>query len=167
MRDGSRFKPYEQSPFYADGQSSRPLPQGTIPRGQLAIGAMHTGLDDKGQQVKSNPLSATREILNTGRERYNMSCALCHGRDGYGEGIIVQRGFVKPPSFHEERLRKAPDGHYFSVMTHGFGAMYPQVERLSVQDRWAVVHYVRALQLSQNAAPGDVPAGKKLAEAPR
>jgi mono/diheme cytochrome c family protein len=94
----------------------------------------------------------TRDLVDRGREAFDINCSVCHGRDGYGLGMVVQRGFPQPPSFHSERLRQAPVGHFFEVITHGYGVMYPFGSRISPADRWAIVSYIRALQFSQ-AAP--------------
>lgn len=99
----------------------------------------------------------TREILEHGRERFQIYCAACHGRTGQGNGLIVQRGFPAPPSYHIERLRNAPIGHFYDVMTRGYGVMYPQASRVAPKDRWAIAAYIRALQLSHNATLADVP----------
>jgi mono/diheme cytochrome c family protein len=107
------------------------------------------------------PFPITKEVLLRGQERYNIYCAPCHGRTGYGDGMIVRRGFSQPPSYHQERLRKAPVGHFFDVITNGFGAMYPYGDRITPEDRWAIIAYIRALQLSQDANVKDVPAAQQ------
>jgi len=103
----------------------------------------------------------TTVVLARGQERFGVYCTPCHGRLGRGDGMIVQRGFKAPPSFHNDRLRLAPPGYYFDVMTHGFGGMADYAAQLPAEDRWAVVAYIRALQLSQHATVGDVPADKR------
>jgi mono/diheme cytochrome c family protein len=161
-----KYKPLQPSTFFADGRSSRPVEPGTVARGQLQVHpAFDTGEVD-GKLVGYVPLkgfdpneavepssarAARREALERGRERFNIYCSPCHGRTGEGNGMIVQRGFPKPPSFHEPRLREAPPGHFYKAITNGFGAMYSYASRISPADRWAIVTYVRALQLSQNA----------------
>ena len=103
----------------------------------------------------------TRGLLERGRERFNAFCAPCHGEDGYGHGIVVRRGFPAPPSYQEPWLLKAPVGHFYEVITHGIGRMYPLADRIDPRDRWAIVAYLRALQRSQNATPDDLPAGER------
>jgi cytochrome c5 len=153
MQDQPRYEPYEASDFFGDGRSSRaPIP-GTVARGQLAID----------QLARTPPRKLTREHLERGKERYDIFCSPCHDRAGTGQGIIVQRGFQRPPTFHQDRLRGARDEHIFQVITRGFGAMYPQGNRIDVEDRWAIVGYVRALQLSQWANADELPAEARAA----
>jgi hypothetical protein len=157
MHDQPRYEPYETSTFFADGQSARPLVPGTVARGQRQMDTpLYTG-KVAGRLVDTVPLPMTRQVLTRGRERYNIYCTPCHDHAGTGEGMVVRRGFRRPPSFHLERLREAPAGHFFDVMTHGFGAMADYATQLTPQDRWAVVSYIRALQLSQHATLEDVP----------
>ena len=167
MRDQPRYETLEASPLFANRQSARPVPAGTIARGQLAEDAViSTGKQD-GQFVAQVPVTLNEELVARGQERFNIYCAPCHGRTGSGDGMIVQRGFRKPPSYHLERLRSAPAGHFFDVMTNGFGAMPRYGGHIPPRDRWAIVAYIRALQLSQNAEPDDVPPDHraKLSEA--
>jgi mono/diheme cytochrome c family protein len=158
MRDQARIKPFEESPFFSDGRSARPLPPGTIARGQLPKNVESTRM----------PVAVTRELLQRGRERYAIFCTVCHGADGNGKGIVVERGFSPPPSYHDERLRSADDGYLFDVITNGKGAMYPYASRVPTEDRWAIVAYIRALQLSQHSKLEDVPESErtKLREMP-
>lgn len=107
------------------------------------------------------PFPITEKVLLRGQERYDIYCVPCHGRTGYGDGMIVRRGFSAPPSYHQKRLREAPVGHYFDVITNGFGAMYPYGDRITPEDRWAIIAYIRALQVSQNASKQDIPATKR------
>jgi len=161
MHDQPRYKPLAGSAFFEDGRASRPLVEGTIPRGYVKTDEhLYTGKVN-GRLAETFPFPITRPVLERGRERYDIFCAPCHGRDGYGEGIIVQRGFRRPPSFHTERLRQAPVGHFFDVITNGFGTMYGYASRIRPEDRWAIVAYVRALQLSQNATLSDVPPAER------
>ena len=102
------------------------------------------------------PVPVTLDLVKQGQEAFNINCSECHGRDGYGQGMIVQRGFPQPPSFHSERLRNAPVGHFFQVITQGYGVMYPFGSRITPQDRWAIVSYIRALQFSQNATTDQI-----------
>lgn len=153
MADQSRYKPLEASDYFPDGQSSRPLVDGTVPRGAIVDNpVLITGMENGG--LTSNfPLTLDSTLIERGQERYDIYCSVCHGLLGYGEGMIVQRGFPQPPSFHDQRLREAPNGHFFDVITDGFGVMYSYASRVPVMDRWAIIAYIRALQLSQNASP--------------
>jgi mono/diheme cytochrome c family protein len=111
--------------------------------------------------VEEFPVEISRELIERGRDRYNVYCAPCHGLSGHADGMIVARGFKTPPSFHQDRLRDAPVGYFFDVITNGFGTMFPYGSRIDVPDRWAIIAYIRALQLSQNAALEDVPADER------
>jgi cytochrome c553 len=156
-----RFDPYEANPFFDDGASARPLVPNTVARGLLRTNsAGDTGLEN-GAPAQRFPFPVTMEVLQRGQERYNIFCSPCHGYDGYGQGEIVQRGFKQPASFHEERLRTAPPGYFFGVMTNGFGVMYSYASRVPPEDRWAITAYIRALQLSQNATLEDVPPAER------
>jgi hypothetical protein len=159
MRDGSRLKPLEPSDFFPNRQSARPPVQGTIAQGQnrLEDELFHTG-HINGQLSNTLPLPLTRELLERGRERYNIFCAPCHDQTGSGLGIVVRRGFSRPTSYHADRLREAPLGHFFDVMTRGFGAMYSYASRVPPEDRWAIAAYIRVLQLSHDATLAEVPA---------
>jgi mono/diheme cytochrome c family protein len=167
MQDQPRFKPLAQSDFYADLRSARPPVEGTVARGQLHEDSyFYTGKfgNNPGDYM---PFAVTEDVLARGRERFNIYCAPCHSRLGDGNGMIVQRGFRAPPSFHTERLRKAPLGYFVDVMTNGFGAMPDYASQIPPRDRWSIVAYIRALQLSQGATMGDVPSGQKVpSEAP-
>lgn len=155
MHDQPRFKPLAKSDFYPDLRSSRPRVEGTVARGELYedqyfyTGKMGTNPGDY------MPFGVTQADLDRGRERFNIYCAPCHSRMGDGNGMIPQRGFRHPPSYHEERLRKAPLGYFFQVMTEGFGAMPEYASQIPPRDRWCIVAYIRALQLSQNATVAD------------
>jgi mono/diheme cytochrome c family protein len=157
MRDQPKYQPYEASSFYEDGTSARSLPANTVARGELNLDTHLYAGQEKGAPAVDFPFPVTEAVLARGQQRYTIFCAPCHGPDGYGDGIIVQRGFTPPPSFHEERLRLAPVGHFFDVITNGFGAMYSYGDRVPAEDRWAIIAYIRALQLSQNATLEDVP----------
>jgi mono/diheme cytochrome c family protein len=227
MQDQPRYEVYESSGFFKDGLSSRPLVEGTVPRGFLrADKHLYTGKMDKaaaagagvnsnsanqggqettsgsaassgnantqanaGGQAGSNsgstqagqatqaragepddavdfPFPVTAEVVERGRERYEIFCAMCHSSTGEGDGMIVRRGFRRPPSYHEDRLRQAPVGYFFRVMTEGFGAMPPYRAQVPVQDRWAIAAYIRALQLSQmnqQPAPAQTPEAQPAA----
>ena len=158
MYDQPKAETYEASPFFADGASSRPLPEGTISRERGAIDPVYlTGMGDGGF-VSELPIEVSEGLLRRGQERYDIFCAVCHNYNGDGNGMIVQKGFVQPASFHEQRLLDSPAGYYYNAITNGFGRMYSYASRIPVEDRWAIVAYVRALQLSQNATLDDVPA---------
>jgi mono/diheme cytochrome c family protein len=160
MRDQPRYEALEASDFFADGQSARLPVAGTVARGQLHDDeAFFTG-KSQGQLVADVPVEVNRELLLRGQDRYTIFCSPCHARTGMGNGMIVERGFRRPPSYHIERLRNAPAGHFFDVMTHGFGAM-PSYARIKPHDRWAIVAYIRVLQLSQNASLDDVPESER------
>lgn len=157
MSNQPYHRPLESSDFFDNGAASRPLVPGTVPReASPVLDPVHTGAQD-GQLVARIPVAITAALVAHGQERFNIHCAVCHGRDGYGEGMIVQRGFPPPPSFHTDRLRRAPAGHFFDVITHGYGVMYPYGSRVSVGDRWAIVAYIRALQLSQHVSARAMP----------
>jgi mono/diheme cytochrome c family protein len=154
-----RYNPYDPTDFFEDGQSARLPVEGTVPRGDLKLGPnelLYTGKVD-GQPSEAFPFPASKEILDRGRERFNIYCTPCHGLSGDGDGMIVQRGFRRPPSLHEDRLRAAPAGHFFDVITNGQGVMYPYGYRIAPHDRWAIVYYIRALQLSRQTPLGDLP----------
>lgn len=151
-------RPLQRSAFFRDNDmASRPLPPHTVARGHLdADDAFYTGKVD-GKLVTTFPFRITREVLLRGQERFNIYCAPCHGRTGDGRGMIPQRGFPQPPSYHIQRLREAPVGHFFDVITHGYGIMFSYASRVDPRDRWAIAAYIRALQLSQDAKLSDVP----------
>jgi len=182
MQDQPKAKPYRSSSFFKDGLSSRPPVEGTVPRGWLrADKELFTGKKSTGatpanappgtaattpvaaasaSQVAAAypddtdkfPFPITEEILNRGQQRFAIFCSVCHGLTGNADGLIVRRGFRKPPSYHEQRLREAPVGHFFDVVTNGWGAMPSYASQVPVQDRWAIIAYIRALQLSQASA---------------
>jgi len=157
MFDQAKVKPMARSEFFDDGRAARPPVPGTVARGQLNDDEhLHTGRVG-GALVTMFPYEVTREMLDRGRERYNIFCTPCHDPVGNGNGMIVRRGFRQPPSLHDQRLREAPVGHHFDVITNGLGAMPDNRAQIPVHDRWAIVAYIRALQLSQNATTADVP----------
>ncbi len=160
MHDQPKYQPLEASAFFGDGRSARPPVQGTVARGDDELRAddhLYLGKVN-GVDVETFPFPITAEVLARGRERYDIFCTPCHGAVGDGNGMVVRRGYRRPPSLHEDRLRQAPPGHYFDVMTNGFGAMADYAAQVRVRDRWAIIAYIRALQLSQNATISDVPA---------
>ncbi|HEV3309611.1 MAG TPA: cytochrome c [Chloroflexota bacterium] len=174
MYDQPRFKPYHASGFFEDGTSARPLVAGTVARrdpnerGKASAEHFDTGKSG-GKLAEVLPFPVDRSVLERGQGRYRIFCTPCHGELGNGRGMIVRRGFNPPPSFHGDELRKKPVGHYFDVMTRGFGTMYSYASRIPPRDRWAIAAYIRALQLSQHAAVSELPAEDqaRLERAPR
>lgn len=150
MYDQPRYKPLGASTFFADRRASRPVVPGTIARGRLAEDPVLATGKSGGADAVLFPFPITRAVLERGHERYDVFCSPCHDRAGTGRGMVVRRGFRQPPSFHQDRLRIAPPGHYFDAITNGFGSMYSYASRIPPRDRWAIAAYVRALQLSQN-----------------
>jgi mono/diheme cytochrome c family protein len=173
MQDQPRYKAYKKSDFFADNRASRNLPEGTVARGFLKSDkAFWTGKvdnPDPNAQVQTTtspsgntlvtsfpndidqfPIPVTKELVERGQDRFNIYCIVCHGQMGKGDGMVVRRGFPQPPTYHDDRLRNAPVGHFFDVITNGWGRMNSYADKLSPADRWAVVAYIRALQTSQN-----------------
>ena len=164
-----KYLPYEPTTFFDDGRSERPVVPGTVARGHLHLDELlYTGKEN-GVLADKFPFPITRADLERGRERYNSYCTPCHDYNGGGHGMIVQRGFPPPPSFHIDRLRAAPAGHFFDVMTNGDGSMYSYATRVEPEDRWRIAAYIRALQLSHQATIHDVPGAirRKLTEESR
>lgn len=161
MHDAARYDPLERSTFFADGRSARMPVANAVARGQLREDEhLYTGKVG-GQPATEFPMPVTAEVMARGRERFDVFCSPCHGRTGEGNGMIVQRGFRRPPSYHEDRLRTAAPGYFFDVMTNGFGAMQDYAAQVPVTDRWAIAAYIRALQLSHHATVDDVPAERR------
>jgi mono/diheme cytochrome c family protein len=161
MQVQPRYNPYDASAFFDDGRSARQPVAGTVARGQLHLDSLlYTGKVD-GKDAEVFPFPITHADLARGRERFNIYCAPCHDVTGSGRGMIVLRGFPQPPSYHIDRLRQAPPGHFFDVMTNGLGIMYSYSSRITPEDRWRIAAYIRALQLSQQANLNDVPAGSR------
>lgn len=178
MQDQPSYKPYKESNFFNNKMASRDLPEGTVARGQLRENkALYTGkkevtgtvtpttaVDASGNTVITSfpdaveefPVPVTKELVDRGEQRYKVFCIVCHGPTGNGDGMIVRRGFSKPPTYNDDRLRNAPVGHFFDVITNGYGKMNSYASQIPVADRWAIVAYIRALQLSQN--PNGTPA---------
>ena len=158
MAEQSRYKPLKESSFFADHRSARPLPMGVVARGFLNDDEhLYTGRLN-GNLAKTFPVPITREVLDRGRDRYNIFCTPCHDHLGTGNGMAVRRGFRRgPPSFHSDRLREAPVGHFYDVITNGFGAMNDYAAQINPRDRWSIVAYIRALQLSQNESVQGLP----------
>ncbi|HKU86877.1 MAG TPA: c-type cytochrome [Casimicrobiaceae bacterium] len=191
MYNQPKFKPLAASTLWGDGRSARPEVRGAVAYSAGALAGTSSGrlgelpapaseaptypVDDNGQiranltpdaprpTLATNPLPITRATLERGRERFDIYCAPCHSVAGDGDGMVVRRGFPSPPSYHTDRLRKAPDAHFYSVITNGYGVMYAYADRVAPADRWAIVAYIRALQLSQSARIGDVPAARRQA----
>ena len=187
MQDQPRYKAYKKSDFFADGRGSRDRIAGTVPRGQLndnkafftgkidnpnlnAVAATTT--DASGNtlvasfpnDIEEFPLPVTKELIDRGQERYNIYCIVCHGPVGNGDGMIVRRGFTKPPTYHDDRLRNAPVGHFFDVITNGWGKMNSYAYQVQPADRWAIAAYIRALQVGQNPEELLKPAAPKTGE---
>lgn len=173
MQDQPRYKAYKKSDFFADGRASRDQVEGTVARGQLRENkAFYTGkidtpnlsapvqstTDATGNTLVTSfpndidefPIPVTKELVERGRERFNINCIVCHGPVGNGDGMVVRRGFPKPPTYHDDRLRNAPVGHFFDVITNGWGKMPSYAYQVQPADRWAIVAYIRALQISQD-----------------
>lgn len=151
MADQPKYKAYEQSALFADNTSARPIPTGTVASGHLRLDERFYNGTENGKLVTAIPMPITEADLRRGQQEFNIYCAVCHGRLGEGNGMVVQRGFPHPPSYHIDRLRNAPIGHFYQVMSNGFGAMYSYDDKISPDDRWRIAAYIRALQLSQDA----------------
>jgi mono/diheme cytochrome c family protein len=159
MQDQPKFKAQGTNDFFVDARDGRPELEGTIARGQLNEDtAYYEGKDAAGNDIEAFPLAVDKTFLERGHQRYDIYCSPCHGRLGNGLGMVVQRGFKQPPSYHIDRLRNAPVGHFFDVITNGYGAMLNYSQQIQVRDRWAIVAYIRALQYSQNANANDLSA---------
>lgn len=173
MQDQPRYKAYKKSDFFTDGRASRDLPEGTVARNNLREDKVfYTGKKENADpnaqvqtttspsgntlvtsfpnDIEKSPVPLTKELLERGQEKYNVYCTVCHGPVGNGDGMIVRRGYPQPPTYNDDRLRNAPDGHFFDVITNGWGRMNSYAHQVSPADRWAIVAYIRALQLSQN-----------------
>jgi hypothetical protein len=161
MHNQPRYRPLAPTDFFGDGRSERPVVEGTVARGHLRVDkARYTGKED-GMDVTEFPFPITRPDLLRGQERFNIYCSPCHSRTGDGNGMVVRRGFRQAASYHTEKLLKAPIGHFFDVMTNGFGAMPSYASRVEPDDRWRIAAYIRVLQLSENATIGDVPPDRR------
>jgi mono/diheme cytochrome c family protein len=153
MANQPRQNPLSPSPVFNDGRSERPIVDNTVARGVVADDALFAT-----KESNAFPLPLTPELLARGQDRYNIFCSPCHGLQGDGQGMVALRGMKHPPSFHQDRVRNEPNGYFFDVITNGFGAMYSYSMQLNPHDRWAIVAYVRALQLSRNAHVAELPA---------
>lgn len=166
MYDQPKYKPFAPSTMFSDGTSARPLPQNSVmhalgPFSGTSSGRIGEETVQRNQQAESAkriPYPVTMQLLKRGQERFNIYCAPCHSPAGDGDGLIARRGFPHPPSYHIDRLRQADDRHFYDVITHGYGIMYPYADRVEPPDRWAIVAYIRALQLSQHAQAEKLPA---------
>ena len=159
MHDQPRYEPLESSQFFADGKSARDPVPGTVARGSLREDrAYFTGMVDDSTFTAELPFVLTREILERGQERYGIFCSVCHDAVGMGRGMVVRRGYKQPSSFHIDRLREERAGYFFDVITQGFATMPGYAAQIPVADRWAIVAYLRALQLSQRLPVGEMPA---------
>ncbi|MGB6941010.1 MAG: cytochrome c [Bryobacteraceae bacterium] len=157
MQNEPRYKPLAASDFFSDQRSARPMVEGTVARGHLRIDdARYTGKID-GEDIDQFPIPIAKADIERGQQRFNIYCTPCHGHLGDGNGMVVLRGFRQPPSYYEDRLVHAPVGHFFDVVTNGFGAMPSYASRVEPDDRWRIIAYIRALQLSEAATVADVP----------
>ena len=161
MHDTPRYEPLEESDFFPDGRSERPPVPNTVARGFLREDELlYTGRTN-GQLATVFPMPVTAQVMSRGQERFNVYCSPCHGRTGHGDGMVVRRGFRAPTPFDDPRLREAPVGYFYDVIASGFGAMADYSAQVPVMDRWAIVAYIKALQLSQHATVNDVPPDKR------
>lgn len=159
MHDQPKHEPLEASPVFGNGSASRPMIDGTVARGQLREDQVfYSGRTAEDEFATTLPMPLTRELLERGQSRFNAFCSPCHGRVGDGLGMVVQRGFKRPNSFHDQRLVASPVGYYFDVMTNGFSQMSSYAAQISPADRWAIVAYIKALQLSQSIPVEQLPA---------
>jgi cytochrome c1 len=152
MANQPKYRPQTPSDFFADGRSERPLIDNTVARGSIENDGLIVPKDSN-----AFPLPVNEALLERGEARYKIYCTPCHGLQGDGNGMIVDRGMKRPPSYHIDRLRQAPNGYYYDVITNGFGSMYSYSAQIPPKDRWAVIAYVRALQLSRNVKASDLP----------
>jgi len=161
MHDQPKYRPFRPSEIFADGRSARPLVPGTVARGTLREDTVFYTGKVGNAFVSEIPVKVTADLLARGRTEFQVFCSPCHGRTGRGDGMVVQRGFKKPSSYHVDRLRQMPIGYFYDVMTNGFGAMSDYAAQITPADRWAIAAYVRTLQYSQYAPAADIPAGEQ------
>jgi mono/diheme cytochrome c family protein len=161
MHDQPKFTPLRESTFFGDARSARPLVAGTVARGQLHDDPLVETGKIGNADANMFPFPVDVNLMARGRERFDIFCSPCHGRTGAGDGMVVQRGYRHPPSYHDDRLRNAPVGHFIDVMANGFGAMPDYAQQVDARDRWAIAAYIRALQLSEHATIADVPARER------
>ena len=157
MQDQPKYKTLGANNFFEDGRDSRPLPVGTVARGTLNEDAAFYQGKLNGQDIDYFPVPITQAVIERGQARFNIYCSPCHGRLGNGLGMIVRRGMKQPPSYHIDRLRNAPVGHFFDVVTNGYGVMLNYAAQIQPADRWAIISYIRALQYSENANVAELP----------
>jgi mono/diheme cytochrome c family protein len=163
MHDQPKYIPLRRSTFFADDLSARPPVPGTVARGQLDDDPLlYTG-KDHGEVATVFPFPVDAQVMARGEERFNIFCSPCHGRTGKGDGMVVRRGYRRPPPYDDARLVSAPVGHFFDVITNGFGAMPDYAAQIAPADRWAIIAYLRALQLSAHATLADVPPADRAA----
>jgi mono/diheme cytochrome c family protein len=161
MDDQNRYDPQEKSKFFADGRVMRVPEEGTVARGELREDdAYYRGTDTDGEFIPKIPIKVDQALMARGQERYNIYCAPCHSRAGDGKGIVPKRGFLPPPSFHQDKIRDFADGYIYNVISNGVRNMPAYKKQIPVHDRWAIIAYVRALQRTQNATASDVPKDK-------
>jgi mono/diheme cytochrome c family protein len=161
MQDQPKYRPFRKSTFFGDERSARPQVAGTVGRGQLHEDRLLFSGKSGTAFADTFPVPVDEPLLRRGQERYRIYCSPCHGLLGRGDGMVVRRGYRPPSSFHVERLRAQPAGYFFDAISHGFGAMPDYAAQIPVRDRWAIVAYVRTLQLSQNVPLADLPAGER------
>jgi len=161
MHDQPKPIPLRASAFFADERSARPLVEGTVSREHLRDDTLLETGKTGNDEATVFPFRVDARVVARGRERYDIYCSPCHGRTGNGDGMVVRRGFRRPPSYHDDRLREAPVGHFVDVITNGFGAMADYRQQVEPRDRWAITAYIRALQLSEHATMADVPAAER------
>ena len=161
MHDQPKYIPLRESTFFGDLRSARPFVEGTVARGHLHDDTLLYSGKTGSADAAVFPFAVDARVMARGQERFDIYCSPCHGRTGLGDGMVVRRGYRRPPSYHQDRLRDAPVGHFFDVITNGFGAMPDYASQIAAVDRWAIVAYVRALQLSEHATLADVPAGER------
>lgn len=157
MHDQPKYRPFRKSDFFGDGRSARPLVSGTVARGELRDDLLFASGKSGTAFADTFPMPVDEPLLRRGQERFRIYCSPCHGLLGRGDGVIVRRGYRQPSSYHVDRLRQQPAGYFFDVISHGFGVMPDYAPQIPLKDRWAIVAYIRALQLSQNASLADVP----------
>jgi mono/diheme cytochrome c family protein len=161
MHNQPKYTPLRPSTFFADGLSAREPVAGTIPRGHLDEDTLLYAGKEHGQPAEEFPFAVDDKVMARGQERFNIYCSPCHGRTGMGDGMVVRRGYRRPPPYDDPRLMAAPVGHFFDVITNGFGAMPDYAAQITAADRWAIIAYVRALQLSAHAPLADVPPAQR------
>jgi mono/diheme cytochrome c family protein len=168
MHNQPKYRPLRSSDFFENTSSARPIVEGTIARGTLQTDAAFFTGKNGAMVVTELPFPITPAVLERGQERYNIFCTPCHDGTGSGNGMVVQRGYPQPPSFHTDRLRGIEAGYFFDVMTNGFGRMPDYRAQITARDRWNIVAYIRTLQLTQHAVAADVPGGDptKVAQPP-